>query len=81
MVWMGDNIYLREADWSAESSIFRRYTHTRSHPLLQKLLGSTHHYATWDDHDYGPNNSDRSLWNKKITTTPLNFFGQILLME
>ncbi len=74
MVWMGDNVYLREADWSARSSILARYTHTRSTPLLQPLLGSTHHYATWDDHDYGPNNSDRSWWNKETALEAFKLF-------
>ena len=74
MVWMGDNTYLREADWLARSSILARYTHTRSTPFLQPLLGSTHHYATWDDHDYGPNNSDRSWWNKETTLEAFKLF-------
>jgi alkaline phosphatase D len=67
MIWMGDNVYLREADWYSRSGILYRYTHTRSLPELQPLLGSTHHYATWDDHDYGPDNSDWS-WREKATT-------------
>lgn len=74
MVWMGDDVYLRESDWSARSSILKRYTHTRSTPKLQPLLGSTHHYATWDDHDYGPNNSDRSWWNKETTLEAFKLF-------
>ena len=44
-----------------------RYTHTRSLPEIQPLLASTHHYATWDDHDYGPNDSDRSFSGKELT--------------
>ena len=64
MIWMGDNVYLREADWYSRTGIFYRYTHTRSLPEVQPLLASTHHYATWDDHDFGPNNSDRSFRNK-----------------
>lgn len=67
MVWMGDNVYLREADWYSRAGILYRYAHTRSLPELQPLLGSTHHYATWDDHDYGPNNSDWT-WREKATT-------------
>lgn len=59
MIWLGDNVYFREADWSSRIGIFRRYEHTRSIPELQPLLGSVHHYAIWDDHDYGPNDSDR----------------------
>lgn len=66
-VWMGDNSYLREVDWYSRTGIFKRFTHDRSFPLLQPMLGSMHHYATWDDHDYGPNNSDRSFVAKNLT--------------
>lgn len=59
MVWLGDNVYLREVDWTSKLGILRRYEHTRSIPELQPLLGSVHHYAIWDDHDFGPNDSDR----------------------
>lgn len=74
MVWMGDDVYLREADWNSRSGIIKRYTHTRSLPELQPLLGSVHNYATWDDHDYGPNNSDRSFWNKHATREVFELF-------
>jgi alkaline phosphatase D len=64
MVWLGDNIYLREVDWYSRTGILKRYTHTRSLPELQPLLASTHHYAIWDDHDFGPNDSDGSFVHK-----------------
>ena len=67
MVWLGDNIYLREVDWDSRSGIYHRYSHTRQVPQLQKLMSSMHHYAIWDDHDYGPNDSDWTYWNKDIT--------------
>lgn len=67
MLWLGDNTYLREVDWDSRSGILHRYRHTRSLQELQRLLSCTHHYATWDDHDYGPNNSDRSYGLKGIT--------------
>ena len=60
MLWLGDNVYLREVDWWDPQGIDYRYRHSRSEPALQPLLASTAHYATWDDHDYGPNDSDRS---------------------
>lgn len=66
MVWTGDNMYLREVDWYTRTGFYHRYTHTRSLPEMQPLLASTHHYAIWDDHDYGPNNSDRSFVQKKL---------------
>ncbi|MCB0601801.1 MAG: alkaline phosphatase family protein [Saprospiraceae bacterium] len=65
MLWLGDNTYLREADWFTATGYWHRYTHTRSIPELQPLLASTHHYAIWDDHDYGPNDSDRSWVHKE----------------
>jgi alkaline phosphatase D len=59
MLWLGDNVYYREADWNSESGMYARFSHTRGHKALSKLVTGTHHYATWDDHDYGPNNADR----------------------
>jgi len=61
MLWLGDNTYFREADTSSAGAMRRRYAHTRALPELQRLLGTTHHVALWDDHDYGPDNSDRSF--------------------
>ncbi len=74
MVWMGDNTYLREVDWYSRSGMLHRYTHTRSLPELQPLWGSVHHYATWDDHDYGPNNSDRSFREKETALEVFKLF-------
>ena len=74
MLWTGDNVYLREADLTSRTGIFYRYTHTRSTPEMQPLFGSVHNYAIWDDHDYGPNDGDRSFWNKKITEETFNLF-------
>jgi alkaline phosphatase D len=74
MLWLGDNTYLREPDWYTRTGIFYRYTHTRSLPELQPLLASTHHYATWDDHDFGPNNSDRSFGMKHMTLEAFRLF-------
>jgi len=77
MLWLGDNTYMRFsthwgteidrhkiADWNSRDSMLERYTHTRSAPELQQLLSTTHHLAIWDDHDYGPDNSDR-FWEHK----------------
>lgn len=74
MLWMGDNIYLRETDWDSQTGIYHRYTHTRSLPETKALLAGMHHYAIWDDHDFGPNNSDRSFWNKDLTKEAFKVF-------
>ena len=60
MLWLGDNNYLREADYSSNYGIAYRYSHDRATPELQPLLAAMPHFAIWDDHDYGPDNSDKS---------------------
>lgn len=60
MLWLGDNIYLREPDFGSRSGYLHRYTHTRSAAELQRLLRTGKHYAIWDDHDFGPNDADGS---------------------
>ena len=59
MLWLGDNTYTREADYSSESGFANRYLHTRSEPNLQPLLALRNNYATWDDHDYGDNDGNK----------------------
>ena len=67
MLWGGDNIYLREADWDSQTGINHRYTHSRTVKELQPLLAKTQNFAIWDDHDFGPNDSDRGFYNKHLT--------------
>ncbi len=74
MLWLGDNVYYRETDWDARSSMYGRYSHTRRLPELQRLLSVAHHYAIWDDHDYGPDNSDRSFFLREQAVAVFNDF-------
>lgn len=67
MIWGGDNTYLREADWDSKTGIYHRNTHSRSIKEIQPLLAKTQNFAIWDDHDFGPNDSDRSFYNKYLT--------------
>lgn len=66
MLWLGDYIYLRPADWWSRSGYVDRYTQKRSMPELQELLAACPHYAIWDDHDYGPNDANGS-WPMRET--------------
>lgn len=66
-IWGGDNLYFREADMSSGSGMLYRYSHDRSIPELKKLLSSRANYATWDDHDYGPNDANCSYELKHIS--------------
>jgi alkaline phosphatase D len=57
MLWLGDNIYYREPDFGSVAAMRRRNALAREEPALQPLLATAHHYAIWDDHDFGPNDS------------------------
>jgi alkaline phosphatase D len=61
MLWMGDNIYLRGSDWGSKAGIRYRYSYQRKNAELSALLASRPNYAIWDDHDFGPNDADRSF--------------------
>jgi alkaline phosphatase D len=68
MLWLGDNVYYRETDFETRHGMIRRWTHDRQTPHMRPLLATTHHYATWDDHDYGPNNIGRNFPLKDVAT-------------
>jgi alkaline phosphatase D len=74
MIWLGDNMYTREADWYSRTGFNYRYTHTRSLPEAQQIYSQSINLATWDDHDYGPNNSDRSFRDKDIALSVFSSF-------
>lgn len=74
MLWLGDNVYYRKKEWEEKSKMIYRNTHTRALPQIQPLIGSTSNYAIWDDHDYGPNNSDKAFENKSISLDVFKLF-------
>ena len=74
MLWLGDNVYFRESDWSSKSGMQHRYTHSRHIPELKTLLANAPQYAIWDDHDFGPNDSDRSFNNKDLSKEQFDLF-------
>lgn len=63
-LWLGDNWYTREADFYSAWGLNYRPSHDRSFPVMQNLLKAMPQFAIWDDHDYGPNNSDASYFLK-----------------
>ena len=68
MLWLGDNLYLRpsgkflaEADFASVPNMEARYRAVRDMDMFRKVFAATHHYALWDDHDYGPDNADKTF--------------------
>lgn len=74
MLWLGDNIYLREPDWESRTGFLYRYTKQRSLAELQPLLADVHQYAIWDDHDWGPNDGDASFWMRDTAEEMFKLF-------
>lgn len=74
MLWLGDNVYYRESDWTSRSGMIHRYTHSRNIPEASTLLANVPQFAIWDDHDFGPNNSDRSFIHKTISKEVFDLF-------
>lgn len=60
-IWMGDNWYTREVDYSSVWGLYYRASRDRSHNVVQKFMASMPQYAIWDDHDYGPNDAGKSF--------------------
>ncbi len=60
MLWLGDNWYTREADYYSEWGLNYRASRDRSLPIIQNFLKAMPQYAIWDDHDYGPNDGDKT---------------------
>ncbi len=78
-LFIGDNIYLPgRADSYPDDrdGVLRLYRDTydqnRQLPELQRLLRSTLCSALWDDHDFGPNNSDRTWKWADVALQTLN---------
>ena len=55
-VWLGDNIY---GDTTNMGVLQQKYDRLGSNPRFERLRATCPNLAIWDDHDYGPNDSDR----------------------
>ncbi|MBI1315306.1 alkaline phosphatase family protein [bacterium] len=74
MLWLGDNTYLRPADFGSRGGVLHRYTHSRNVPEMQRLLQTCSHQAIWDDHDFGPNDAVGSYPYKNWSTEAFRLF-------
>jgi alkaline phosphatase D len=67
MLWLGDNVYLREPEWNDAALAAARYRAHRAQPAVARLWAEVPHVGVWDDHDFGPNDADGSFANKAMT--------------
>jgi len=72
MLWLGDAWYTREVDYFSEWGLWYRASRDRATPVLQNFLKSMPQLATWDDHDYGPNDIGKNYILKEASRNVFN---------
>ena len=66
MLWLGDYLYYFPKHYKSPEGMFRKQFETRKyHMLHMDFMRSRPQYAIWDDHEYGPNDSDKDFIYKK----------------
>lgn len=55
---IGDNCYFLEPDWQSEHTMMLAQLRNRNNPAIRRLLPENPVLGIWDDHDFGPNDSD-----------------------
>lgn len=66
-IFLGDNVYLDAEDFKSRERIDSKYKTLFVEEGIKKLLSTTKIFTTWDDHDFGPGNSDSYFEEKNIT--------------
>lgn len=63
---LGDNCYfVQDSEWSSEPGMMQAHLRNRNHDSLRPLLASVPTLGIWDDHDFGPNDSDGTFAHKE----------------
>jgi alkaline phosphatase D len=73
-VMAGDNCYYVQDEWLDEAAMMAAQLRNRNHESLRRLAGSLPVLGIWDDHDFGPNDSDGRFENK---ATSLEVFRRV----
>lgn len=64
---LGDNIYTHDTDFLTPGRLGQLYQINFGGEEAAKVLANTPTFAIWDDHDFGPNNSDASFPFREIS--------------
>lgn len=65
LLMLGDNCYfVQESEWNSEAGMMQAHLRNRNHDSLRPLLAAVPVLGIWDDHDYGPNDSDGTFAHK-----------------
>lgn len=61
MLWLGDYLYYFPKHYKSPEGMYKQQVATRRHNLHMDFMRSRPQYAIWDDHEYGPNDSDKDF--------------------
>lgn len=78
-LWLGDYLYYRPLlsdNWDkfTVEKMYKQWIEKRQQPKIQAFMESMPQYSMWDDHDFGPNNSDSSFALKQASLQIYNEF-------
>lgn len=73
MLWLGDNCYYMHGEWESREKMMGKQARVRMEAYLGDFLESMPQAAIWDDHDFGPNNSDSRF---ELKDTALKVFRE-----
>ncbi|MCH2102974.1 MAG: alkaline phosphatase family protein [Planctomycetes bacterium] len=62
MVFLGDTPYIDTTDLAVQRSRYREFL---GHPAISAVLGRVPSWSTWDDHDFGKNDTDGRMAGKE----------------
>lgn len=81
MLWLGDNVYYRTRESRSLNGMMGRHVTERKRKRMKGFLKVMPQYAVWDDHDFGPNDSEGSFpfkensWAVQKNFWPNPYFG------
>ena len=74
MIWLGDNVYLKNNEWKHRDSIEAKYRAVFERSEFQEILRKSEHLAIWDDHDAGPNDCSSLSEGLELTMEYFKYF-------
>ena len=74
-LWIGDNVYVDTKDDPA--AFAKAYAQLAQQPGFAELRAQGQHMATWDDHDYGANDADKTYALKEVSKTTFQRFWNL----
>jgi len=66
---LGDTSYFGEPDWQSEHTMMLTHLRHRNNEAVRRLVADVPVIGVWDDHDFGPNDSDNSFIGKAMATS------------